>query len=198
MSHKLQIVLPDPVLQQLHELAANAGERPATIAGQLMRNVIALAAEEGKVRPLKPTQSVLVGRQGTGRALWLEPYGGAKDWRTEMWGRIVALHGRYPKALSALKDGWWTDDAQTETLCGLAIWRAELDDAGIDPRDELAFQTQLSDYSHTLDKEGGGVTRHGTPDRHPRRGSEWNSRFVVGRSANRTIRSTRTWGNGFE
>jgi hypothetical protein len=159
MSHKLQIVLPDPVLQQLHELAANAGERPATIAGQLMRNVIALAAEDGKVRPLKPTQPVLVARQGTKRAPWLEPYGGDQDWRTEMWGQIVALHGRYPRALSALKEGWWTDDAQTETLCALVIWRAELDDAGIDPRDELAFQTQLSDYSHVLRHEGGGVTK---------------------------------------
>lgn len=62
----------------------------------MVRNAIALAAEEGKVRPLKTTPPVLVGRQGTERARWLEPYG-EEDWRTEMWGQIVALYGRYPK-----------------------------------------------------------------------------------------------------
>jgi hypothetical protein len=170
MSHKLQIALPDPLLRQLHELAANAGERPATLAGQMVRNAIALAVEEGKVRPLKSTPPVLVGREGTERALWLEPYGGDERWRTQMWEKIVALHGRYPRALGALKEGWWTDDAQRETLCALVVWRAELDDAGVDPRDELAFQTQLSDYSHVLRQEGGGVTKAWKPGAPP---SEW-------------------------
>jgi hypothetical protein len=114
--------------------------------------------------------SVLPGRQGTERAPWLEPYGGDEDWRTEMWGQIVALHGRYPKALGALKKGWWIDDAQTETLCALVVWRAELDDAGVDPRDELAFQTQLSDYAHVLRQEGGGVTKAWKPGPPP---AEW-------------------------
>jgi hypothetical protein len=54
----------------------------------------------------------------------------------QMWGAVVALHGRYPTQLKALKDKWWKDDSQTETLCALAVWRAELDDAGQDPRDE--------------------------------------------------------------
>jgi hypothetical protein len=170
MSHKLQIVLPDPALQQLHELAANAGEPTATIAGRMVRNEIALAAEEGKVRQLKSTPPALVGRGGTERAPWLKPHGGDETWRTEMWEEIVALHGRYPRALGALKEGWWTDDAQTETLCALVVWRAELDDAGVDPRDELAFQTQLSDYSHVLRQEGGGVTKAWKPGAPP---AEW-------------------------
>jgi hypothetical protein len=32
----------------------------------------------------------------------------------------------------------WTDESHTETLCALAIWRAEIDDTGQDPREELA------------------------------------------------------------
>ncbi len=87
-----------------------------------------------------------------------------------MWGQIVALHGRYPRALAHLKDDWWNDEPHTEMLCALAIWRSELDDAGIDPRDELAFHTQLTDYAHALRQEGGGVTKAWKPGAPP---EEW-------------------------
>ena len=101
---------------------------------------------------------------------WLEPYGGDPTWRQQMWGQIVALHGRYPRALAPLNDNWWKDDSQTETLCALAVWRAEIDDTGIDPRDELAFQTQLTDLFLTLRQQGGGVTKTWTPGAPP---AEW-------------------------
>jgi hypothetical protein len=166
MSHRLQVVLPDPIAAQLHELAAGAGEPPSTLAGQMVRNGVAAASEDGKVRPLRPAP-MLVGHSGAERARWLEPYGGDPAWRDEMWGAIVALHGRYPRYLEALKDEWWTDDAHTETLCALAVWRAEIDDAGQDPREELAFQTQLSDYSQMLRQQGGGVTRAWQPGAPP-------------------------------
>ena len=169
MSHKIQVVLPDPVATQLHELAAGAGEPPSTLAGQLVRRGVALAAKDGKVRPLRPAP-VLVGGDGGVRPHWLEPYGGDSDWRKEMWGQIVALHGRYPRLLAALKDEWWYDDAHTETLCALAVWRAELDDAGMDPREELAFQDRLVDYAHVLRQEGGGVTKAWKPGAPPQ---EW-------------------------
>ncbi|MHB8233286.1 MAG: hypothetical protein ACYDHT_01390 [Solirubrobacteraceae bacterium] len=89
-----------------------------------------------------------------------------------MWGAIVALHGRYPRHLEALKDGWWKDDAHAETLCALAVWRGEIDDAGEDPREELAFQTQLADYAHVLRQQGGGVGRAWRPGAAP---VEWSS-----------------------
>ena len=98
MSQRLQIVLPDPVALQLHELAAGADTPPSTLAGQMVRNDVALAAKDGKVRPLRPAP-VLVGGKGSNRAPWLEPYGGDTDWRQQMWGEIVALHGRYPVQL---------------------------------------------------------------------------------------------------
>ena len=162
MSQRLQIVLPDPLVAQLQQLSAGAGEPPSTVAGQLVRTGIALAAEDGKVRTPKPAP-ILVDHPGTERAPWLEPYGGDLDWRTQTWGAIVALHGRYPKALGGLQEEWWTDDSQTETLSALATWRAEIDDTGQDPREELAFQNQLADYSQTLQRQGGGVTKAWTP-----------------------------------
>jgi hypothetical protein len=51
----------------------------------------------------------------------------------------------------------------TEILCALATWRGEIDDAGESPREELAFQAQLSDYGRLLREQGGG----GASTRHP-------------------------------
>jgi hypothetical protein len=89
-----------------------------------------------------------------------------------MWRHLVALHGRYPKAkaLAGLQDGWWTESELLETLCALALWRAELDDAGIDSREELAFQLQLRELAHVLRQAGGGVTKAWRPGAPP---DEW-------------------------
>jgi hypothetical protein len=73
-------------------------------------------------------------------------------------GGIVTLHGRYPTALASLKNGWWESEAHLETLCALVVWRQLIDDAWRDPREELAFQASLADYSHILRQEGGSVT----------------------------------------
>jgi hypothetical protein len=169
MSRPMKIVLADPVAAQLGELAAGADQAPATLAAQMVRNGVALAAKDGQVCPIR-SGPVLVGRNGGTRPPWLEPYGGDPEWRQQMWGAVVALHGRYPTQLQALKDKWWKDDSQTETLCALAIWRAELDDTGQNPRDELAFQNQLSDYAHTLRQQSGGVTKAWKPGAPP---PEW-------------------------
>jgi hypothetical protein len=166
MSRPVKIILPDPVAAQLAELAAGADEAPSTLAARLVRNGVALPAKDGKVRPLKPAR-IVVGATDGERPQWLEPYGGDPAWRQQMWGAVVALHGRYPRALEALKDGWWSDESHTEILCALAIWRAEIDDSGQDPREELAFQAQLADYSHTLRQEGGGVTKAWKPGARP-------------------------------
>lgn len=166
MSHRVQVVLPDPVATQLCELAATAGEPPSTLAGSMVRQGVADAARHGKVRPLRTAAVAVAGRTAE-RPPWLEPWGGDPDWRDEMWGAIVALHGRYPRHLEALKSGWWNDDAHTELLCALAVWRAAIDDAGEDPREEIAFHTRLSDYAAMLRQEGGGVSKAWTPGAPP-------------------------------
>ena len=69
-----------------------------------------------------------------------------------------------------LNTGWWTDESQTETLCALAVWRADIDDAGQDPREELAFHHQLDAYAQKLRQQGGGVERTWQPGPPP---AEW-------------------------
>ena len=169
-SRSIKVALAEQYAAQLDALAASTGERVATIAGQLIRYALSEAVKDGRIRQPRPASQAAGRSGGGGRAHWLEPYGGDPDWRTDMWGSIVALHGRYPHHLEALKDGWWNNDAQTETLSALVIWRAELDDTGVDPRDELAFQTQLADYAQTLRQEGGGVTKAWKPGAPP---EEW-------------------------
>ena len=61
-------------------------------------------------------------------------------------------------------------EAHVETLWALVVWRQWIDDAGRDPREELAFQVQLSDYGLALRQEGGGVTRAWKPGAAP---DEW-------------------------
>jgi len=165
----IKVVLAEPYAAQLDALAAGGGERVATIAGQLIRYALSEAVKDGRLPHPRPAAHGAQGG-GAGRAHWLEPYGGDPAWRAEMWGQIVALHGRYPRHLSHLKDEWWTDDSHTETLCSLASWRAEIDDYGTDPRQELAFQAALADYGNLLRQEGGGVAKAWEPGAPP---SEW-------------------------
>jgi hypothetical protein len=167
MSQRLQIVLPDPVATQLQELAASAGEPLATLAGRIVRDGIARAAKDHKI-----TASAAPARKAATldrRPPWLEPYGGDPAWWREMWGSVVALHGRDPRPLEHLKDGWWEDEATAETACALAVWRAEIDHHGRDPREEFAFHHQLADIAGTLRQQGGGVENRWTPGAPPER-----------------------------
>lgn len=167
MSKRVQVVLADPVAAQLHELADAAGEPVATLAARIVRDGVAHAGASPKRRLARPSPPA----SGTPavRPAWLEPYGGDPAWWREMWGAIVALHGRYPRHLEYLKDGWWEDEATAETLCAVAVWRAEIDEHGRDPREELAFHHQLADIAHTLRQQGGGVDKTWGPGAPPER-----------------------------
>jgi hypothetical protein len=167
MSRRVQLVLPEPVATQLQELAAGAQEATATVAAQMLRGAVAEAAAEGRVRALRPVQQPSPRARRAERARWLEPYGGGRDWSVSMWGAIVELHGRYPRQLEALQEGWWLDEAHTETLCALAVWRGEIDDAGQDPREELAFQSHLAQYSSILRAQAAGVDATWVPGAPP-------------------------------
>jgi CopG-like RHH_1 or ribbon-helix-helix domain, RHH_5 len=167
MSQRLQIVLPDPVAAQLHELADASGEPVATLAARIVRDGVAHPVKDGKLTaPAAPRRTAATMDQ---RPPWLEPYGGDSVWWREMWGSVVALHGRYPRQLEHLKDGWWDDEATAETVCALAVWRAEIDQHGRDPREELAFHHQLADIADTLRQQGGGVESRWTPGAPPER-----------------------------
>src|ERR1700684_2683045 len=121
MSRRLKVTLPDTLALQLDELAANTGEPAARLAGQMVRDGIAEAAASGQVhqprtRPAAGALGASEEEESDRRPPWLEPYGGDAEWRSWMWGGIVALHGRYPTALAELKDGWWKSEAHVETL----------------------------------------------------------------------------------
>jgi hypothetical protein len=169
MSRRLKITLPESIVGQLEDLAASTREPVARVGAQLIRQ--ALSGPSGSATP--PTKrTALLDPPGTGldeRAPWLEPYGGDRQWRVEMWGSVVALHGRYPYALEALQEGWWESYALTEMLCALALWRQWIDDSGRDPREELQFHIHLAEFTHVLRQEGGGgVTNQWTPGAPPR------------------------------
>lgn len=72
--------------------------------------------------------------------------------------------------LDGLKDGGGKKQTHVEMLCALVVWRQHLDDAGRDPRDEIAFQHTLIDYGQILRQEGGSITQAWTPGAAPR---EW-------------------------
>jgi hypothetical protein len=169
LSRRFQIVLSDPVATQLRELAAASGEPPSTVAAHIVRGGVSKAAGAGRVRALRgvPALTAVNDRE---RPRWFEPYGGDPGWRRQMWGAIVALHARYPRLLEAVKDGWWNDEVHTEILCALAVWRGEIDDAGENPREELAFHRELADYARTLRQQGGGVAKAWRPGAPP---PEW-------------------------
>jgi hypothetical protein len=54
-------------------------------------------------------------------------------------------------------------DVLAVEMCALAVWRTELDDAGVDSREELAFQMQLRELALVLRPAGGGVTKAWKP-----------------------------------
>ena len=160
-SQRIKVTLPAAVAQHLNGLAMRASEPPAKVAAQMIRQAIADAERDKpdrkrQAREHAPSEHADPAVQDE-RAPWLEPYGGSREWRGLTWGAIVGLHARYPDALSALKEDWWRNASHLETLSALAVWRQWIDDAGRDPREELAFQIQLADYGRILHQEGGSV-----------------------------------------
>jgi hypothetical protein len=171
MSHRMKITLPDSTLAELRSAAKDRGEPMAHLATRLISTGLSESNREheppthGQARDArKPDLDT------DRRAPWLEPFEGEQQWRRDMWGAIVALHGRYSRELGHLKDGWWNHTAHVETLCALVVWRDWIDQAPDDPRYELAFHAQLEDYSRALRQEGGGVSAVWQPNAPP---AEW-------------------------
>ena len=69
--------------------------------------------------------------------------------------------------MEALQDGWWNDESLSETVFAFATWRAQIDQNAHDPREELAFQYELTAYARALHDLGGGVARAWQPGAPP-------------------------------
>ena len=90
-----------------------------------------------------------------------------------MWGAVVALHGRYPRQLQDVKTGWWTDDSQYDTPCALAVWRAEIDEAGRDPAKSSPFNVSSIATPRRSETTAAASPRRGNPGAPP---EEWTGR----------------------
>lgn len=163
MSRRIKMTLPDPLVAQLEALAEERGEPTSRVAAQLVCAEIAKRAGNQYAETIVPAVGPMTDPDSDRHAPWIEPLFDYEKWHSYMWGSIVALHGRYPRALGHLKEGWWKDNRHLETLCALVVWRDWIDQYGDDPRYELAFQTQLGDYGQLLRQEGGGVTKAWVP-----------------------------------
>jgi hypothetical protein len=170
VTQRLKITISDTEMAELKRRAELEGVPVARVAASFV-------GQRVSDEPARDTSAsagpALIDERDLGvnrRAPWIEPVMGDLTWRRDMWGSIVALHGRYPKALAYLREGWWTDTSHVETLCAFVVWRDWIDAAVDDPRHELAFQLQLAEFSLKLRQEGGGVTNAWKPGAPP---DEW-------------------------
>jgi hypothetical protein len=157
MTQRLKITLTDTAMDELRSAAARDGVPVSRIAAERVSQPPS-NNEPDRDAVLLPAQIADDDFVTDNHAPWIEPIMGDEAWRRRMWASIVALYGRYPHALAHLRDGWWNQSSHFETLCALVVWRDWIDIAADDPRHELAFQAQLTDYSLQLRQEGGSVT----------------------------------------
>jgi hypothetical protein len=80
-------------------------------------------------------------------------------WPENTWGAIIALCRRYPDALAKLEHDWHKRPERVEVLAALATWRASIDAAAEDPREELSFHNALQQLTRSL----GHASGLGTP-----------------------------------
>jgi hypothetical protein len=127
---------------ELQQLAHEAGEPIATVAGRLVR---AALADHGAQLDTPPAR-----RSGPprGRGSKRRPASGADA----PAGSIEALRARYPRELRHLPAALDADAFIAEQTAAFATWRALLDAAGpdADPREALAFGYELDSFAARL------------------------------------------------
>lgn len=167
MSQRLKITLSDAVMAELRDAAARDGVPVARVAAERLSQTTP-AGPSNDSNSVNSLPALIDDDLINDRhAPWIEPVMGDLGWRQRMWGSIAALYGRYPRQFAYLRDGWWKDSSHVEALCALVVWRDWIDVAAEDPRHELAFQAQLTDFGNQLRQEGGSVTSAWKPGAAP-------------------------------
>jgi hypothetical protein len=152
MSYRVRIAIPEATGDDLAQLARYAGQPASHVAADLLRAAIERASRpaaraEAPPMPTPPLE---------GGGPWLEPRNDTRArWRSELWTAVLALHERYPDELANLDADWWRNPSRVEVLGALATWRSTIDTSGQDPREELAFHTQLMAFGAILDQTPG-------------------------------------------
>jgi hypothetical protein len=149
MSYRLKITLPDGANTRLQTLSVNCGEPVARIAANLVLRQIGY----GTMHDENLTAKLTAG----GRPSWIEAKDGTYPSRPSLHIAVERLCDRYPEHLDDLPSDWWDVDYCKETLCALATWRMQIDEVGKDPREELAFQSTLIDYTQILRSRPSGL-----------------------------------------
>ena len=152
MSYRVRITVPNGTGHDLSQIARRTGQPSSHVAADLLRGAVdrAMGPKARVESPPVPTPA------HDASAPWLEPRGEtARRRRGELWDAVLALHKRYPDELANLEADWWRRPVRVEVLGALASWRSALDTGGRDPREELAFHTQLMAYGQILDQSPG-------------------------------------------
>jgi hypothetical protein len=162
---RIQISLPTSTIGQLHAIADSTGEPVARVGARLLVSGLTNGRAASRARSQPREAGADAAAEEPTVPPWLEPFDDEERrlWRQRTWGDAVALCGRYPTSLEALPEFWWRESELLENVCALAAWRMNIDCAGQDPRDELAFHNQLADFRDVLRRRGGGVTKHFKP-----------------------------------
>ena len=165
MSYRLQVTVPDDLADELERRGRAGGQPASRVAAQLL--VLAVNGGADRPRPPAPRDDRDGGRHVQQEPpVWLDPPdpGDRQSWRSQLWAAVLALHRRYEDALANLPADWWRNAALTEVLGALAAWRSTIDGCGADPREELAFHTQLIAFGRLVDERAGGdVFRESAP-----------------------------------
>ena len=154
MSFRLQVTVADDIADELERRAEAAGQPSSRVAATLIN--LALTDHTAK-RNITTARSPAAISAPPTRPPWLEPHDPAERhiWRGELWLAVLALSTRYPRELDRLEAEWWRRTSRIEQLAALDAWRLQIDHHGQDPREELAFQAQLADLHHTLERTPG-------------------------------------------
>jgi hypothetical protein len=166
VSYRLQVTVPDDLADELDRRGRVGGQPASRVAAQLLVLAVSGGIDHRQKTPRRDDHDE--GRHVVHRPpAWLVPpnRGEREPWRRELWTAVLALHHRYEDALSNLPADWWRDPALTEALGALVTWRSIIDVHGSDPREELAFHTQLIAFGRLLDQSpcGGGVFGESVP-----------------------------------
>jgi len=157
---RLSVRLPDPAHQRLQQHARRSGLPVARAATDLL--CATLESDNPPVTtPTTRTARRTTSQRPAGTAPaglspppWLPP-GPDPQWEQNTKAAIAALCRRYPDALAKLERDWHKRPERVEVLAALATWRAGIDAAAEDPREELSFHNALQQLTRTLDRTPG-------------------------------------------
>ena len=160
----MTITLPDPTMARLETLAEQRGEPASRIAAQM----VCAGLAEGK-DPRRDDSSISASSPATApdrNAPWIEPVLGDPEWRSYMWGSIVALYGRYPTA-GAPERRLEEDAAHVEVLCALVVWRDWIDQVARTRGTNWRFMRSSPTTAENFARKAAASRGHGSPAPRP-------------------------------